>query len=88
MAKILRWRVLAHRSFTIRETDLILGSESLMKILELMWECLRKPLTLLLCTTWVRPVPELNSDTTADTCSQIAVNLVGSQLFVSLIINP
>ena len=36
MAKVLRWRVLANRPFTIREADLILGSESLMKLGTLM----------------------------------------------------
>ena len=53
MAKVLRWRILANRAFTIRETDLILGGESLMKLLELMWESKRKPITLCVCLAWV-----------------------------------
>ncbi|KAI4209741.1 MAG: hypothetical protein LQ351_007337 [Letrouitia transgressa] len=38
MAKMLRWRVLANQSFSVRQTDLILGGESLMKLAELMKE--------------------------------------------------
>ena len=52
MAKVLRWRVLANRAFSIREADLILGGESLMKLLQLMWESKRKPLTVFVCTAW------------------------------------
>ena len=53
LAKVLRWRILANRSYTIRELDLILGGESLMKLITLMGESLRKPLTLLVCASWV-----------------------------------
>ena len=66
MAKVLRWRVLANRSFTIREADLILGSESLMKILELMGESLRKPLTLFICICWVSSSTRPDTDEKAD----------------------
>ena len=52
MAKVLRWRVLANRHHSVREADLILGGESLMKLLTLMWES-RRPLTVFICTTWV-----------------------------------
>ncbi|KAL8846417.1 MAG: hypothetical protein Q9221_008499 [Calogaya cf. arnoldii] len=45
MAKVLRWRVLANRKFTVRETDLILGGESLIKLFTLMRESMKKPLT-------------------------------------------
>ncbi|KAL8708582.1 MAG: hypothetical protein Q9220_006517 [cf. Caloplaca sp. 1 TL-2023] len=53
MAKVLRWRVLANRKFTVRETDLILGGESLMKLVTLMRESMRKPLTLFVCVCWI-----------------------------------
>ncbi|KAL6716142.1 hypothetical protein ACLMJK_005708 [Lecanora helva] len=53
MAKILRWRVLASRAFTVRETDLILGGESLMKLVELMWESMKKPLIIFVCSLWI-----------------------------------
>ena len=53
LAKVLRWRILANRSFTIREVDLILGGESLMKLITLMWESTRKPLTLFVCALWI-----------------------------------
>ena len=53
MAKILRWRVLASRAFTVRETDLILGGESLMKLVELMQESVKKPLIIFVCLLWV-----------------------------------
>lgn len=57
MAKVLRWRVLANGHHTVREADLILGGESLMKLISLMWES-RRPLTLFVCTAWVsRPSP-------------------------------
>lgn len=52
MAKVLRWRVLAKTSFTVREADLILGGESLMKLLRLMWESPKKPMTLFVCALW------------------------------------
>ena len=52
MAKVLRWRVLANRHHSIREADLILGGESLMKLLTLIWES-RRPMTVFVCTTWV-----------------------------------
>ncbi|KAL8733952.1 MAG: hypothetical protein Q9181_003365 [Wetmoreana brouardii] len=53
MAKVLRWRVLANRRFTVRETDLILGGESLTKLVTLMRESMRKPLTLFVCICWL-----------------------------------
>ncbi|KAL9605846.1 MAG: hypothetical protein Q9179_000956 [Wetmoreana sp. 5 TL-2023] len=53
MAKVLRWRVLANRRFTVRETDLILGGESLTKLITLMRESMRKPLTLFVCICWL-----------------------------------
>ena len=53
MAKVLRWRVLANRSFTVREVDLILGGESLLNLGTLMWESMKKPLTLLVCASWI-----------------------------------
>ena len=57
MAKVLRWRVLADRGFTVRETDLILGSESLMKLTELMLESFKKPLVFFICLVWVSLPP-------------------------------
>lgn len=53
MAKVLRWRVLANRPFTIREADLILGGESLLKLGTLMWESPTKPVTVLVCASWI-----------------------------------
>ena len=53
MAKVLRWRVLANRSYTVREADLIMSGESLLKLGTLMWESPKKPLTLLVCTVWI-----------------------------------
>lgn len=54
MAKALRWRVLANRKFRARETDLILGGESLVKLFTLMRESMKKPLTCFVCAFWVR----------------------------------
>ena len=53
MAKVLRWRVLASRSSTVRETDLILGGESLMKLWTLFRESREKPITMLACVFWI-----------------------------------
>ena len=53
MAKVLRWRVLASRSSTVRETDLILGGESLMKLWALFRESRGKPITMLACVFWI-----------------------------------
>ncbi|KAL9614938.1 MAG: hypothetical protein Q9167_000580 [Letrouitia subvulpina] len=57
MAKMLRWRVLANQGFTVRQTDLILGGESLMKLAALMketvWGPAKKPLIFLACLTWI-----------------------------------
>ncbi|KAI4184662.1 MAG: hypothetical protein LQ348_004519 [Seirophora lacunosa] len=53
MAKVLRWRVLANRRFTVRETDLILGGESLLNLATLMRESMRKPLTFSICAFWI-----------------------------------
>ena len=53
MAKVLRWRILANRKFSVRQTDLILGGESLLTLLKLMRESLKKPLILFVCVTWV-----------------------------------
>lgn len=53
MAKVLRWRVLANRPFTVREVDLILGGESLVKLSTLMWESWRKPVIVILCLSWI-----------------------------------
>lgn len=53
MAKVLRWRVLANRRYTVRQADLVLGGESLMKLLSLMWESPKSPLILLMCACWI-----------------------------------
>ncbi|CAO1596238.1 hypothetical protein XANCAGTX0491_000091 [Xanthoria calcicola] len=53
MAKALRWRVLANRKFRARETDLILGGESLVKLFTLMRESMKKPLTCFVCAFWL-----------------------------------
>ena len=55
MAKVLRWRVLAGRISSVRETDLILGSESMMKLGALMCDSIKKRLALV-CATWVSEV--------------------------------
>lgn len=53
MAKVLRWRVLANRRYTVRQADLVLGGESLMKLLSLMRESSKSPLILLVCACWI-----------------------------------
>ena len=53
MAKVLRWRVLASRPSTIRETDLILGGDSLMTLWDWARESWRKPTTMLACLLWI-----------------------------------
>lgn len=53
MAKVLRWRVLANRPFSVREADLILSGESLMKLGTLMLESFKKPVTFLVCASWI-----------------------------------
>ena len=53
MAKVLRWRILASRPSTVRETDLILGGESLMKLWALCRESRTKPITMLACIFWI-----------------------------------
>ena len=53
MAKNMRWRILSNRGFDAREVDLILGSESLMKNVQLIWESYRKPLTIIACLAWI-----------------------------------
>ena len=53
MAKVLRWRILAKSSYTIREVDLILGGESLMKLVKLMGASIRKPLVVFACAIWI-----------------------------------
>lgn len=53
MAKILRWRILANQSFSLREADLILGGDSLVTLTTLMRESWKKPRTLFVCAAWV-----------------------------------
>ena len=53
MAKVVRWRILASRPSTVREVDLVLGSESLMKTLTLMLESVRQPILALACGAWL-----------------------------------
>ncbi|MCJ1427942.1 hypothetical protein MMC29_005849 [Sticta canariensis] len=53
MAKVLRWRILANHDFSLRETDLILSGDSLMKLTTLMKESWKKPRTLFVCGTWI-----------------------------------
>ena len=53
MAKVLRWRLLASRPFSVREADLILGADSLRTLTTLMRESWRKPCTLFVCMAWV-----------------------------------
>lgn len=52
MARVLRWRVLANRAFSVREADLILSGESLMKLITLMFEA-KRPIIMCVCTAWV-----------------------------------
>jgi hypothetical protein len=51
MAKVLRWRALATRSFTVREADLILGGESLTNVIRLLLESSKKPVRFV-CALW------------------------------------
>ena len=53
MAKVLRWRVLACRPSTIRETDLILGGDSLMTLWDLTRESWGRPITMIACLLWI-----------------------------------
>ena len=53
MAKVLRWRVLAKSSYNIQEIDLILGGESLLKLLRLMGVSVRRPLLVFACAFWI-----------------------------------
>ncbi|KAG8525956.1 uncharacterized protein KY384_000718 [Bacidia gigantensis] len=53
MAKTLRWRILADHPFTVRETDLILGSDSLPRVGTLLLESYKKPLVFLCCLLWI-----------------------------------
>ncbi|KAI9881078.1 MAG: hypothetical protein M1830_008236 [Pleopsidium flavum] len=53
MAKVYRWRILASGQFSLRETDLILGGESLMKLIRLMVESWKKPVTVFVCLAWI-----------------------------------
>lgn len=53
MAKVLRWRILANQDFSLREADLILSGDSLMKLGTLMLESWKKPRTLFVCAVWV-----------------------------------
>ncbi|KAL2041509.1 hypothetical protein N7G274_005891 [Stereocaulon virgatum] len=53
IAKVLRWRILAYRRNSVREVDLILGIESLSKVVQLAWVSRRKFLTVLTCISWL-----------------------------------
>ncbi|MCJ1463715.1 hypothetical protein MMC07_002324 [Pseudocyphellaria aurata] len=53
MAKVLRWRILANHDFSLRETDLILGADSLMTLTTLMRESKKKPRILIVCALWI-----------------------------------
>lgn len=53
MAKVLRWRFLTRRSFTVREVDLVLGGKSLQSLARLMLVSWWKPLILFACAAWI-----------------------------------
>ena len=53
MARVLRWRLLSHRAFTPREADLILGGDSLLKLLVLAREAFGKPFIFFTCMFWL-----------------------------------
>ena len=53
MAKIARWRLLADRSSTVHETELIMGSESLMKVAKLAVMSRKKPGIVFACLFWL-----------------------------------
>lgn len=53
MAKVMRWRILSSGEFEVRQIDLILGSESLLKVLELILENLSEPLILVVSVAWL-----------------------------------
>ena len=53
MAKVMRWRILSRSEFEVRQIDLILGGESLLKIFQLILENVGKPLILIVCTAWL-----------------------------------
>ncbi len=53
MAKIIRWRILSSRYFEVRDVDLILGWESLLKVFQMMIQAYRKPPVFLICLVWL-----------------------------------
>ena len=53
MAKVVRWRILSSRNFSVREVDLVMGSESLIKTFQLALESWRKPLIGFACLLWI-----------------------------------
>ena len=53
IAKVLRWKILAGRSHSIHEFDLILSIESLSKVVELAWASRRKILIVAICVSWL-----------------------------------
>lgn len=53
LAKVIRWRILAHESHTVRETDLILSSDSFLAVANLAKESRTKPRIWTLCCSWI-----------------------------------
>lgn len=55
MATMLRWKLLARKAHNLKEIDMILGLNSLVKVYKLGIEALgfRKPLTFFLCMLWI-----------------------------------
>ena len=53
MAKVVRWRILSRNEMEIRQIDLVLGAESLLKVFQLILENLAKPLILVVCAAWL-----------------------------------
>ena len=53
MARITRWRILSSRYFEVRDIDLILGAQSLMKVFQMMTRSYRKPPVFFICLGWL-----------------------------------
>lgn len=66
LAKVIRWRILAHKRHTVREADLILSSENFLDVATLANESRAKPWIWMLCCSWILSF----------LCAQAAISLV------------
>ncbi|KAL8650399.1 MAG: hypothetical protein Q9210_003853 [Variospora velana] len=52
-ARVLRWRILADKTYSERQQDLILGMENLLNVCKLGWQSRGKPAIWLVCLLWL-----------------------------------